>query len=152
MKTKFNYLPFFLISLMQLNAQISVYPSVKWEPSVRVSNSNNNSTIKYNQVEKENELPSSYDEPVQSIKSESRVVGYYEEGFGASATWHKISLKITIVTNQLGYDEITVIAYLNDSGFWINVSYGGVSKTFGDKAKEFSYQSYVSSKIVYFNI
>lgn len=89
----------------------------------------------------------------KSPTGEYRVTGYYEEGYGTNVTWKKISLKIDIVTNSYGKDEIKVIAYKDDySSYWTTVSYSNVTKTYGKIADDFSYQVYVAAKTVYFNI
>lgn len=89
----------------------------------------------------------------KSPNDEYRVTGYYEEGYGSNATWKKISLKVEIVTNSYGKDEIKVVAYKNEnSSYWTTVSYSNVTKTYGKIADDFSYQVYVASKTVYFNI
>lgn len=89
----------------------------------------------------------------KSVNSEYRATGYYEEGYGQNATWKKISLKIDIVTNSYGKDEINVIAYKNEnSSYWTTVSYSNVTKTYGKIADDFSYQVFVASKTVYFNV
>ncbi len=89
----------------------------------------------------------------KSPNDEYRVTGYYEEGYGSNVTWKKISLKAEIVTNSYGKDEIKVIAYKNEnSSYWTTVSYSNVTKTYGKIADDFSYQVYVASKTVYFNI
>lgn len=83
---------------------------------------------------------------------ESRVTGYYEDGYGTNVTWKRISLKIAIKTNSIGQDEITLIAYMSDSGYWTSISYASVTKTYGDISKEFTYQTYAGGKTVYFNV
>lgn len=89
----------------------------------------------------------------KSINDEYRVTGYYEEGYGTNTTWKKISLKVEIVTNSYGKDEIKVIAYKNEnSSYWTTVSYSNVTKTYGKIADDFSYQVFVASKTVYFNV
>lgn len=89
----------------------------------------------------------------KSPNDEYRVTGYYEEGYGSNVTWKKISLKVEIITNSYGKDEIKVIAYKNENNsYWTTVSYSNVTKTYGKIADDFSYQVYVASKTVYFNI
>ena len=89
----------------------------------------------------------------QSTTSEVRVIGYYEDGYGDDVSWQKISLKVAITTNSYGKDEMTVTAYKKmNADFWSDVSYGTVSKTYGNMAKEFSCQAFVAGKTVYFTI
>jgi len=89
----------------------------------------------------------------KSPTGEYRITGYYEEGYGTNVTWKKISLKVEIVTNSYGKDEIKIIAYKNEnSSYWTAINYSNVTKTYGKIADDFSYQVYVASKTVCFNI
>ena len=113
--------------------------------------SNSNSTSSdYNQYNVK-ELPSTA--PVKMAISTTRVIAYYEEGYGNNITWETMSIKVTVETNSYGKDEINVISYKkNNSDYWTDVSYATVSKTYGNMAKEFTYQAYVGGKTVYFTI
>lgn len=101
-----------------------------------------------------------YTEPIkieqtvqQNSVTETRVIGYYEDGYGANTQWLTISLKLLITTDAYGKDEIKVKAYKNStSDYWQDVSYCTVSRTYGNIAKEFAYQVYVVGKTVYFTI
>ena len=156
MKTTVFIISLFIGFYSDCKTQTLFYPTVKWQPAVEVKNnvSSQNSGSITNTIPIQNtstwKLPA-YDEPIQRLKTETRVTAYYEEGYGTNLIRKKISLKVTIETNSMGQDEINVIAYM-DYGYWISVSYGGVSKTYGEIAKEFSYSTYVASKTVYFNI
>ena len=145
-----------------LKAQTNYYPSVKFTPSPTKFKQYDQPVLQ-NNSSKTNFTPSQpnralteevYREQTREVEplSESRVNGYYEDGFGDNTTWKRISLKVAITTNSLGQDEIKVIAYMNEIGNWSAVSYGSVSKTFGAITKEFTYQALVSGKTVYFNI
>lgn len=99
-----------------------------------------------------NRMNSQINEPNKSVE-EIRVTGYYKEGYGEYATWKKMSLKVTVETDLYGRDKINVIAYKNSiSDYWYTVSYGNPSKTYGDISEDFSYQVFVASTLVYFNL
>lgn len=157
MKTAVLTITLFFTILNKYNAQTAFYPSVKWQPAVPANNSNgsqnSNSTANSNsnQGNQSRETPI-YKEAIKSPKTETRVTAYYEDGYGANSTWKHISIKVEITENSIGKEEYTVIAYLSESGYWSTVGYGSVTKTFGEIAKEFSYQAYVNGKTVYFNI
>ena len=86
--------------------------------------------------------------PVQA----TRITGYYKEGYGENAVWKKMSLKVTVETDRFGRDNINVTEYKMDpADYWITLSYGIPSKTYGEIANDFSYQVFVASKQVYFN-
>ena len=140
----------------------SYYPSVKFTPSPTTFKHYDPSGL-VNSVSTTDAAPIQptrvarqpvYQEPVRETDPvvESRVSAYYEDGYGDNITWKRISLKVAITTNSMGFDEIKVTAYMNEIGSWSTVSYGSVSKTYGAIAKEFTYQASVSGKIVYFNI
>ena len=139
-------------------AQANYYPSVKFTPSPTKLKQYDPSVLLNNGSSPtqptQSWTPPVYQEPVRELNpaKETRVTAYYEDSYGANVTWKHISLKVTITTNNMGKDEIAVIAYMNESGYWTTVSYGSVTKTYGEITKEFSYQTYVSGKTVYFNI
>lgn len=151
MKTTVLTITLFFAILKNCNSQTIIYPSVKWQPAVPASNSNVPQNSNNNPVNQHREPPI-YTESIKSPKTETRVTAYYEDGYGANVTWKHISLKVEITTNSIRKEEMTVIAYLNESGSWSTVGYGSVTKTYGEIAKEFSYQTYVNGKTVYFNI
>ena len=153
MKTTVLTITLYFAVLSKCNAQ-TFYPSVKWQPTIPANNSNasQNSNSTTNSNSNQARETSIYRESIISPKTETRVTAYYEDGYGTNATWKHISIKVEIMTNNIGKEEITVIAYLSESGYWSAVGYGSVTKTYGEIAKEFSYQAYVNGKTVYFNI
>lgn len=156
MKTTVLTITLYFAVLSKSNAQ-TFYPSVKWQPAVPANNSNgsqnSNSTSNSNSNQGNQIRETSISrEVIKSPKTETRITAYYEDGYGTNATWKHFSIKVEITTNNIGKEEITVIAYLSESGYWSAVGYGSVIKTYGEIAKEFSYQAYVNGKTVYFNI
>lgn len=89
----------------------------------------------------------------RKTSQEMRVTGYYAEGYGENAVWKKISLKINIETDRLGRDVLNVTEYKMDySNYWTPVSYGTPTKTYGDISNQYSYQVFISTLLVYFNV
>lgn len=157
MKTTVLTTTLFFTILSKYNAQTTFYPSVKWRPAVPANNSNgsqNSNSTSNSNSNQGNQIreTSIYREVIKSPKTENRVTAYYEDGYRTNATWKHFSIKVEITTNNIGKEEITVIAYLSESGYWSTVGYGSVTKTYGEIAKEFSYQAYVNGRTVYFNI
>ncbi len=154
MKTTVLTITLYFAVLSKCNAQTTFYPSVKWQPTVPVNNSNGsqNSNSTANSNSNQVREATINRESINSQKTQTRVTAYYEDGYGANATWKHISIKVEIYTNNIGKEEITVIAYISESGYLSTVGYGSVTKTYGEIAKEFSYQAYVNGKTVYFNI
>lgn len=131
--------------------QVKDAKQYQYDPSALL-NAYGSKNITNNQTYQVREI-TSYPTPIKSPTAETRVTAYYEEGYGANAAWKSMNLKVEVVTNSIGQDEIKVVVYKDDSSsYWNPVSYGSPSKTYGEIAKEFSYQIYVGAKLVYFNI
>jgi hypothetical protein len=143
-------------------SQTTFYPTVKLTPSpteFRHYNPSSTSTSNSSQNTAPSEPIRDWSPPVHSepivkpnATQTTRVTGYYEDGYGANITLKRVSLKVEITTNSMGKDEITVIEIMSESGYWTTVYSGTATKTYGNISKEFTYQVYVSSKTVYFNI
>ena len=159
MKTTVITLAILSISqISYLKAQINYYPSVnftpspiklkQYDPSVLLNNGSSHTTAAPTNP------PPVYHAPIRETNPsvESRVVGYYKDGISENITWKRISLKVDITTNNMGQDELKVTAYINEIGNWSTINYGSVSKTSGEIAKEYTYQTSVNGKTVYFNI
>lgn len=155
MKTKASLLSILLlvlsINLHSQTYQVKMATNYQFDASALLkSYTNPLAEIDYSQY-KVKELPTTTS--VKSPESEIRVIGYYEEGYGTSLKWVTISLKLTVTTDTYGKDEITIKAYKNaNSDYWTDVSFATVNKTYGNIAKEFTYQVYVASRTVYFSI
>ena len=143
-------------------SQTTFYPTVKltpsptklphYNPSSQLNNSSSSNTTPIEPTQ--TWTPPIYSEPIvkPNATQTTRVTGYYEDGYGANITLKRVSLKVEITTNSMGKDEITVIEIMSESGYWTTVYSGTATKTYGNISKEFTYQVYVSSKTVYFNI
>lgn len=142
-----------LINYTQVVAQISYYPSVQWQPAVPAKqNSGSTNSNQNNQNYQQRETPS-YQQPIQSVAIETRAIGYYEDGYGENLAWKRMSLKIEVITNGIGQDEIKIVGFRDEaSTYWSPTNFSNVTKTYGEISKDFSYQVYVSGKTVYFNI
>ncbi len=134
-------------------AQVNYYPSVQWQPAVPAKqNSNSTNTNQSNPNYQQVETPS-YQQPTQPIALETRAIGFYEEGYGDNLAWKRMSLKIEVITNRFGQDEIKIVAFKDEAiAYWTTLNYSNVTKTYGEISKDFSYQVYVLGKTVYFNI
>lgn len=93
-------------------------------------------------------------QPTQTTKAteEYRITAYYKNAYTNNSKWESISLKVQVITNSFGRDELKVVAYKSsyiDS--WVNCS-SSVSDTYGDIKDTYRYRAYVSINEVFFNL
>lgn len=91
-------------------------------------------------------------EPEISV-TEHRITGYYKEGSGNNVKLTPINLKINILSETQSREKIFVMAYKpTHSDSWTSVSYSNVSKVYDDMSSSFTYQVFINSMLVYFNL
>ncbi len=147
MKTQFVlFMILFILSIKQQAQTYEVKSATNYQfnPSALLS-----TKPAYDQVKEY----SSYSTPSKTVSTELRIVGYYEDRYLSNSSWKRMSLKLLITTNSSGKDEINVVEYKEEnSDFWQTLSYGNVSRTYGEMSKEYSYEVFILTKNVYFNL